>query len=172
MAHGYATDTSAGSTAEQTRRTAPERAHGRNASARSVGTGRRPPAADRPVLGVMSTPVVAISAGRSLGEALQVLAAAGLRHLVVLDADRRYVGMLSDRTVTAAWATDPTLLTRWRAIDAAEPAPAVVGTKVTLGQVARLMREYRVDAIAVIRPDGLPLGIVTATDLVSALAVE
>jgi CBS domain-containing protein len=123
-----------------------------------------------PVAELMSHPVVCVTPGTALHDALLVMLRTGLRHLVVVDAERRCRGILADRAVTAAWAADPSAL-EWENVGALlDPRPAVVPADATAADVARLMLIDRVDAAAVIDRSGVPLGVVTGSDLVSLMA--
>ena len=125
-----------------------------------------------PVVDVMSHPVVCVTPGTSLHAALVVMLRTGLRHLVVVDAERRCRGVLVDRAVTAAWAADPSTL-EWESVAALlDPRPAVVPADATAADVARLMLLDRVDAAAVIDRGGYPLGVVTGSDLVTLMATH
>jgi CBS domain-containing protein len=123
-----------------------------------------------PVAELMSHPVVCVTPGTSLHDALVVMLRTGLRHLVVVDADKRCRGVLADRAVTAAWAANPSAL-EWQSVAAVlDPRPAVVPADATAADVARLMCLDRVDAAAVIDRRGYPLGVVTGGDLVTLMA--
>jgi CBS domain-containing protein len=123
-----------------------------------------------PVAELMSHPVVCVTPGTSLHDALVVMLRTGLRHLVVVDAERHCRGVLSDRAVTAAWAADPSALD-WECVATLlDPRPAVVAADAMAADVARLMMVDRVDAAAVIDRYGFPLGVVTGSDLVGLMA--
>lgn len=118
---------------------------------------------------LMTSPAVCIAAAATVWDAFQLMAARGVRHLVVLEQDR-VVGILDDRALIAtfrplervgAFAPVRTLL-RSRSSCVLPDCDAAV--------VARVMTENAVDAVAVVADDGLLLGIVTATDLVRAIA--
>jgi CBS domain-containing protein len=91
----------------------------------------------------MGGPAVTVSVGAMLDEALLKMVRAGLRHLAVVDGGGHCLGVLSDRAIAAAWATDYT---------------------------ARLMGASGVDAVAVVDDQGRPVGLVTGSDLVRLLA--
>jgi CBS domain-containing protein len=119
---------------------------------------------------LMSHPVVCVTPGTTLHDALVVMVRTGLRHLVVVDAERRCRGVLADRAVTAAWAADPSALHSERVEALLDPRPAVVPADATAADVAKLMYLDRVDAAAVIDRHGIPVGVVTGSDLVSLVA--
>jgi CBS domain-containing protein len=119
---------------------------------------------------LMSTPVLAVTAEHSLPAAWQAMRERQVHHLVVLD-EHGLAAVLDDRTLAARWpAGGPevaysmrvgALVTRGvRSVLPDEPASAV----------ARIMMEGRCDAVPVVTAAGILLGLVTATDLVAALA--
>jgi CBS domain-containing protein len=88
----------------------------------------------------------------------------------VVDGAGRCVGVLADRAVAAAWAHDPGALARVPVAAGLDPDPAVVDSDARVGDAARLMRTAGVDAVVVVDPAGLPVGIVTGSDLIALLA--
>jgi len=56
------------------------------------------------------------------------------------------------------------------AVQVLDERPAVVGAEATVGEVARTMDHDGVDAAAVIDRTGRPVGMITATDLIGAIA--
>jgi CBS domain-containing protein len=125
-----------------------------------------------PVTELMSHPVVGVTLGTTLHDALIVMLRTGLRHLVVVDADGCCRGILADRAVTAAWAANPSTLD-WECVEALlDPRPAIVGADATVADAARLMVTDRVDAAAVINRKGQPLGVLTGSDLVGLMATH
>jgi CBS domain-containing protein len=124
----------------------------------------------RAVTGIMSSPAVAIVESARLGSALAALTRTGLRHLAVVDEQRRCVGIVADRAIAAAWAADPAALECVPVVAVLEPRPAVVGSDATVGEVARVMHTDGVDAVAVIDRGGRPIGLVTGGDLIALMA--
>lgn len=123
---------------------------------------------DGPVTAVMDHRVHPVAVSASLGEALEVMVRADLRHLVVLDAGGRCLGVLGDRAVAAAWASDPAALSAIQVARLLDPHPAVVARTATVGEVVRTM--HGVDAVAVIDGSGAPVGMVTGRDLLTLMA--
>jgi CBS domain-containing protein len=123
-----------------------------------------------PVVAVMSRPVVAISAHASLVDALWTMRNASLRHLAVVDRGGHCRGVLSDRQVAAEFALRPAALGSVRVGDVVDEAVAAVTWQATVGEVAREMRHHGTDAVVVVDPDGVPVGLITASDLVGLLA--
>jgi CBS-domain-containing membrane protein len=126
--------------------------------------------ADLPITRVMSQPVYAVRDGISLLSALAAMITTGYRHLAVVDIEGRCLGVLGDRAIAAAWATDPTALERRRVHRLLDPRPALVGTGASVGEVARRMYSDAVDAVAVIDHRGCPVGLVTGADLIALMA--
>ncbi|WP_412538751.1 CBS domain-containing protein [Longispora sp. K20-0274] len=125
---------------------------------------------DRPAMGVMSRPVVAVTLDTDPIEALRLLTTHRIRHLVVLDANGLCAGVLSDRAIAAAWAVDPFGLGRQQAGQLLGGEHATLAHQATVGQVARFMKDHGVDAVAIVDDLGLPVGVVTAKDLIDVLA--
>jgi CBS domain-containing protein len=126
--------------------------------------------ARRPIAEVMSKPAVTVAATALLDDALKKMLSLGLRHLAVVDDDGRCLGMLSDRTIAAAWAVDYYALMRRTVFTALDLEPAVLSVHAAVLDAARLMRHTACDAVAVINAEGRPIGVVTGSDLVSLLA--
>lgn len=131
---------------------------------------RRPRLATRPVTEVMSRPVLGVTTRATLAEALDLLVEAGVRHLVVIDETDRCAGILSDRTVAAIWAQDPTALVRIPVGIVLDAQAPTVEVGATVNEAARVMGDAGLDAVAVITGDGLPVGIVTSADLIALLS--
>jgi CBS domain-containing protein len=118
----------------------------------------------------MSKPTVTIEARALLDRALRKMITKGLRHLAVVDEDGRCLGMLSDRTIAAAWATDYEALSRQTVMTALDLEPAVLSEHCAVVDAARIMRRTGTDAVAVIDGDRRPIGVITGSNLVSLLA--
>jgi CBS domain-containing protein len=127
------------------------------------------PLGRRPVNAVMTSPVICVTDGMCLGDALRTMVNAHRRHLVVVDADGRCRGVLADRAVAAAWAHNPDALGVTPVASVLDPDPALVGESTNLAAVASRMRSAGVDAVAVVDAEGRPVGIVTGSDLVALL---
>ncbi|GAA1600927.1 HPP family protein [Catellatospora bangladeshensis] len=136
----------------------------------TAGRAAEPGLAWRQLSEVMSAPVRCVETSATLGEALGVMVRDRLRHLVVTDEGGRCVGVLADRSVVAAWATEPTSLTYRRVSSVLDRTPAVVAAEAAVVDAARLMRTECVDAVAVVDARGVAVGIVTGSDLVALLA--
>jgi CBS domain-containing protein len=126
--------------------------------------------AAKPVTTIMTSPVMCIEGPTSLGDALRIMFRCGLRHLAVTDASGRCLGVLSDRTIAAAWAANPTNLDAVTAETVLEQTPPIVDATARVLQAARLMCSAQTDAVVVVDTTGAAAGMVTGSDLVALLA--
>ncbi|HEX6873495.1 MAG TPA: CBS domain-containing protein [Micromonosporaceae bacterium] len=126
----------------------------------------------QPVTEVMSRPVFSVLADLLLVDVLAAMVGTGLRHLVVVDEADRCLGVIADRAVAAAWATDPSALSYLPVGRVLDRRPSLVGTEATVGDVARAMYTDGVDAVAVIDRTGSPVGMITGADLVALMALH
>jgi CBS domain-containing protein len=99
----------------------------------------------------------------------------GIRHLPVVDAVSRVVGVLSDQDVRVAtglaWVRgeEPTVRLRSLKVAHAMSAPAVtVSESASAAQAARQLMSSRVGALPVVDPDDRLVGIVSYVDLLAA----
>jgi CBS domain-containing protein len=126
--------------------------------------------ARRPITQVMSQPAVVVLANDLLDEALIKMINTGLRHLAVVDGSGRCMGVLSDRAIASAWATDYAALSRRTVLSVLDAEPATTSAGAAVLDAAEVMRRTGVDAVAVVDADGWPVGVVTGSDLVALLA--
>jgi len=119
---------------------------------------------------LMTTPVIAVTVGHSVAAAWEAMRVRGIHHLVVLG-EQGLAAVLDDRT----------LAVHWPAGGPEAPHSACVGDVVTRGvrsvrpdepasAVARVMADGHCDAVPVVTAAGMLVGLVTATDLVTAIA--
>jgi CBS domain-containing protein len=120
---------------------------------------------------IMSRPVVTVPPTASVWTAWSLMLRTGLRHLVVVRGDS-CCGVLTDRTLFAQWFEGPRAMRR-------RQVGALVGSAVTrvlpgtdLQTIARAMVGNDADAVPVVDADGRLIGIVTARDLLRAVAVS
>lgn len=126
--------------------------------------------ARRRIVEVMSRPASTIPISATLDEALARMVRTGLRHLAVVDEGEHCTGVLSDRAIAAAWATDYAALSQHTVASVLDPEPALLSVRDTVADAARLMVMGGVDAVAVVDDHGCPVGLVTGSDLVWLLA--
>jgi CBS domain-containing protein len=118
----------------------------------------------------LSQPVSVVAAEATLDDALHVLLIAGLRHLVVVAPGGRFVGVLGDRQIVAAWAGSPETFAVKPVTALLDAVPPIVAPTATARTVACVMRDYDSDVVVVVGQDRVPVGVVTAGDLVAAIA--
>ena len=123
-----------------------------------------------PVATVMTPSPVTIALDDDLWTALRVLLATGLRHLVVVDADKKCRGVLADRYVVVEWPGDAIGARATRVSQMlGEPSP-LLKPETTIGEAAQAMLSFGTDALAVVDQFGEPVGVVTGSDLIRSLA--
>jgi CBS domain-containing protein len=125
---------------------------------------------DLSIVAIMSHPAVVIHDYDTLAEALRAYAVAGLRHLGVIDASGRCVGLLPDRAIAAAWVRHPMLFDQLTVGQFLEESQPILPRDATIGQAARLMHHCGTDAVVVVDAEDEPIGVLTAGDLVALLA--
>jgi len=110
---------------------------------------------------VMTRDVVVVSPTVSVPVAARLMQRLHVRHLPVVE-ERKLVGILSDRDLVehAANATCAQVMT---------PAPITCSQDASVGRVASLMLEYKIDSIPVVSVSGTLIGLVTSTDLLGLL---
>jgi CBS domain-containing protein len=110
---------------------------------------------------VMTRDVVVVSPTVSVAVAARLMQRVHVRHLPVVEA-RKLVGILSDRDLVkqAADATCGQAMT---------PAPVTCSQDASVGRVASLMLEYKIDSIPIVSVSGTLIGLVTSTDLLGLL---
>jgi len=110
---------------------------------------------------VMTRDVVVVSPTVSVGVAARLMQRVHVRHLPVVE-ERKLVGILSDRDLVkhVADATCGQAMT---------PAPVTCSQDASVGRVASLMLEHKIDSIPVVSVSGALIGLVTSTDLLGLL---
>lgn len=129
----------------------------------------------------MSGDPVAVESDASALEALDLMLDRGIRHLPVLNADRRLVGVVSADDLRAALPfsvhldtpPDPgerALALEWSVADVMTHAPETIDEEARLSTAAQRMATLRIGCLPVIDGDGGLAGILTETDVLHALA--
>ncbi|HMC68407.1 MAG TPA: CBS domain-containing protein [Mycobacteriales bacterium] len=118
---------------------------------------------------VMSCPAIVVSPDNTLWDASRLMMTSGVRHLVV-SFHGRVVGTIDDRAVFAHWPMGPLVLRRTHLADVVRGRTSCVLAGVELQRVAELMMIDASDAVPVVDDVGAVLGIITASDLVAAVA--
>lgn len=123
------------------------------------------------VADVMSAPVATVDDTSSLWHASDLMIRFGIHHVVVLAANGgRCVGVLTDRDVLEAWHRGPAVIRATPVRELVASSTACVLPDATLRQVSSVMNVNRVDAVPVVDETGKLLGLVTASDVVHAVA--
>ena len=116
---------------------------------------------------VISGQALTIEMGESLWDAWQMMFVSGLHHLAVIDADREFMGIISDRMIlTSAPVTAESLGSRSVGELVRSRPVASLTCDDSPVAAARLMSEHSLDAVAVLDSRSRLVGIVTETDLV------
>ena len=124
---------------------------------------------------VMSSPVVTLTPGATVDEALALFRRRRVRHLPVVSDNERLVGMVSDRDVLRHLAG---VTESWRPqqpVDGGTPVAAVMRSPVLTASpdtdiryIARLFVEQRIGALPIVT-DGELAGIIARSDVLSAV---
>jgi CBS-domain-containing membrane protein len=119
---------------------------------------------------LMSSPAIAVTTRHSVAVAWQAIRARQVHHLVVLD-EHGLAAVIDDRTLAAHWPGDgPESPHSVRLGDVVVRGARCVLPDEPAAAVARLMIAGRCDAVPVVTAAGFLLGLVTATDVVAAVA--
>ncbi len=119
---------------------------------------------------ILHAPVIAVDGDETLSSALRILREKGIGHLPVIDAQGRLAGMLSDSDMQALRLAgieaegNPDAVTRHMATPVLAASPDT-----DIRQIAGLMLERKVGSMPIVDDEGRPTGIITRTDLLSAL---
>lgn len=110
---------------------------------------------------IMTRDVVVVSPTVSVGAAVHMLDRLKIRHLPVVEGSR-LVGILSDRDLVKHGAGVA-------CAKAMTMAPVTCSPQASIGRVAQLMLEYKIDSIPIVTASGALKGLVTSTDLLGLL---
>jgi CBS domain-containing protein len=126
----------------------------------------------RTVGDVMTADPVIVGVDCPLHEAAEILDFYAISGLPVVDWSGFLAGVVSQTDIVRAEANEE-LSTRWSRLAVRDimSRPAVtVGPGTSLDQAARLMTEQKIHRLVVVDPDDEPVGVVSSSDLVRALA--
>ena len=110
----------------------------------------------------------------SLADAAARMAEKGIRHLPIVDGDRRVIGILSDRDVRTTLgdlsrspqrADAAVRMAALRVSDAMTRDPFTVGEAAPFAEIARVFVDQRVGAVPVVDPHGRLVGIISYVDV-------
>ncbi|HET7685542.1 MAG TPA: CBS domain-containing protein [Candidatus Limnocylindria bacterium] len=124
---------------------------------------------------LMSSDPIVVSADAPLADAARLLQEHHVHGLPVVDALGGLVGVVSQTDMLRARSTEE-LWDRWPGLRVRHlmTSPALtIGEDADVAAAAALMERERVHRLVVVAPDGrTPIGIISTTDLVGAMAAE
>lgn len=134
-----------------------------------------------PVKSLMSGDPVWVTPEASALEAFEQMLDRGIRHLPVLDAERRVVGVLSIDDLRASLPFALNLkrplepeeretAREWRVGEIMSHAPETLGPDATLGEAAERMAEHRIGCLPIVDETGRLAGLLSETDVLWAVA--
>ena len=116
---------------------------------------------------VMTREVITLSPRHSFQQAITLVARHRFRHLLVVEADARLAGVISDRDLLRFMAREP----HWDTATVAEvmkPQPVTVRAETPLSTAIAEMLTRRINCLPVVDEAGRVCGILTSTDLLQA----
>ncbi|MBR9980711.1 MAG: CBS domain-containing protein [Desulfatitalea sp.] len=126
----------------------------------------------------MTRKVITVSKENTLGEAQEQMRAHNIRHLPVVEADNRLVGIVTDRDIRTAMPPslikgqdDPRARERFAQLTVADvmtPDPMTISPSHTLQDALLMIQEKRVGAFPVVDQHGKLTGILSVRDLLRA----
>lgn len=118
---------------------------------------------------VMTSPVFTVPESGTIWDAWSILFNCAVRHVVVVS-NQHCVGVVDDRDLVQAWLLGPTALRAAPIRELLHERTSCVLPDCALQQVAELMNTERVDVLPVVDPTGKLVGLITAGDVVHAVA--
>lgn len=130
-----------------------------------------PPLEQRPADDVMTRDLLTIAASESVLMAWELMCKAEVHHLPVTDDEGGFLGVLDAQTLTSAWNAAVPQHAR-RPVTSLLPSrpPTTVRPSATIREAARAMLESSTDYVPVTNDHGRLVGLITARDLLGALA--
>ena len=118
---------------------------------------------------VMSSPVISLAETSPILEAANLMLRQQIRHIVVVNGTH-CIGVLTDRDLLETWYRGPAAMRTTIVRGLVANRTSCVLPDAALRQVARVMNENQVDAVPVVEEGGELLGLITAGDVVHAVA--
>ena len=126
---------------------------------------------ERPVVEVMSTGVLTVSATETTLMAWELMRQGGYHHVPVVSADGRCVGVLDAETMAAAWdGRGPDRMRKPVSTVVGGRTLPRVGVKDSVATAARAMLAAQLDFVPVTDDGEQLVGLVTAHDLIATMA--
>lgn len=130
-----------------------------------------PPLEQRTAGELMTRDLLTIAASESMLMAWELMCKAEVHHLPVTDDEGGFVGVVDAQTLTTAWnAAVPKHARRPVTTLLPSTPPAAVRPSATIPEAARAMLQAGDDHVAVTDDRGVLVGLITARDLIGALA--
>lgn len=126
---------------------------------------------------IMHTDLITVSPTTSLAQAQELTDKHSIDHLLVIDAKKKLVGIISDRDLKRYWASPATSLSNHElgyllekvTVDMIMIKSVVtVSTSTTIERAAYTMQQHKISALPVMEDDEL-VGIITRTDVMAVL---
>jgi CBS domain-containing protein len=118
---------------------------------------------------VMSSPAITVSDSATIWDAWSAMFTNGVRHGAVVRG-AHCTGVIDDRRLIQAWQQGPNALRSTPIGTLVRVPTSCVVREASLRRVAKIMNVERVDAVPVTDPAGRLLGLITAGDVVHAVA--
>lgn len=119
---------------------------------------------------IMSSPCAIVRSDTSVWEVVERFLTGPARHVVVVDAQARSLGVIGTRHLAGLWPLDPKRLMATPVESLGCAAWIALHPTDDLRTCARTLTEHRLDAVPVLDDEGRVLGVVTARDITRALA--
>jgi CBS domain-containing membrane protein len=114
---------------------------------------------------LMTTGVIALKAGDTVGQANEQMRTADIRHLPVVDEHFRVVGIISDRDLLRSVAGPKGK--QQRIADVMTRDVLTVRPEMPAYRAAEIMIDRKIGSLPVVGDDGVMIGIVTETDFLA-----
>lgn len=129
------------------------------------------PLEERPVADVMTRDLLTLGPDESVLMAWELMCQNRSHHLPVVDEEGHCLGVIDAQTITTTWeASSPQRARRPVRLLLAHRRFVPVSPTDSVGTAAGVMLQQGVDHVAIVDGNGLLVGLLTARDLVSALA--
>lgn len=119
---------------------------------------------------VMSSPCAIVRSDTTVWEVVERFLTGPARHVVVVDAQGRSLGIVGTRHLAGLWPLDPKRLSTMPVLNLGCVDWIALQPDDDLRTCARTLTEHRLDAVPVLDDEGRVLGVVTARDITRALA--
>jgi len=119
---------------------------------------------------IMSAPSAIVRSDASVWEVVERFLTGPARHVVVVDGGGRYVGIICTRHLAALWPLDAKQLKATLVESLGCAAWIALHPHDDLRTCAQTLTEYQLDAVPVLDEDARVIGVVTARDIVRAVA--